>query len=264
MRISVAAREVGEGVEGDGAVVLGGDTRPFVTASVVKVGILAALLLQARAAGRELSDEEHALAAVTIERSDNEAASALWRTIGGRTGFDRAARRLGLARTAGGDGGHWGLTRTTAADQLALLQSLYGTAPSPLDDGDRAYVRTRMARVVEGQRWGVSAAGDGPVGLKNGWMPRSATGLWAVHSVGRVTAGGRGVLLAVLSEGHAGKEDGVAAVERAARAAVRELAARPPGPQPQSGSLRSRRAATPPSGPTGPRRAVAAAADGAG
>ncbi|MFG3256554.1 serine hydrolase [Streptomyces sp. NPDC048172] len=215
--MSVAAREVG------GGAVLHGDARPFVTASVVKAGILAALLLQARAAGRELDEEERAHAAAMIERSDNEAASALWRTIGGRTGLDRAARTLGLPRTEGGPGGYWGLTRTTAADQLTLLQSLYGTAPSPLDGPARAYVQERLARVVEDQRWGVSAAGEA-VGLKNGWMPRDATGLWVVHSVGRVTAGGRPVLLAVLSEGHATKADGVAAVERAARAAVRALA----------------------------------------
>lgn len=56
--------------------------------------------------------------------------------------------------------------------------------------------------------------------LKNGWLPRSATGLWDINSVGRVSAGGREYLVAVLSDGNSSKEKGVSVVEAVAKAAV--------------------------------------------
>lgn len=65
----------------------------------------------------------------------------------------------------------------------------------------------------------MSAAGSGWA-LKNGWMPRTATGMWDVNSIGRVSVDGRMCLLAVLSDGHATKEAGISLVEAAARKAV--------------------------------------------
>ncbi|GAA0608806.1 serine hydrolase [Streptomyces crystallinus] len=205
------------GLAGGGEAVYGGEGRTYATASVVKVDILAALLLRAQDAGRGLTGEERALAADMIERSDNDAATALWRMIGGAAGLDAANARLGLTETAGATA--WGLTRTTVRDRLALLRAVFGER-SVLDEGSRAYMGALMGRAVAGQDWGVSAAGTGWA-LKNGWLPRSATGLWVVNSIGRVTAAdGRSYLVAVLSDGHGSMEAGVAAVEEAARAAV--------------------------------------------
>lgn len=181
-----------------------GDQRAYPSASIVKVSILAALLLE----GRPLTARERELARAMIVRSDNDAATALWETIGGAAGLDAAHTRLGLTQTRAETA--WGLTRTTAADQLALMRAVF--------DGPYAYLRDLMGQVVEGQDWGVSAAG-GAWALKNGWMPMRDTGLWVVHSVGR--AGGR--LLAVLSDGHETKEEGIACVEAAVREAVRRL-----------------------------------------
>lgn len=65
----------------------------------------------------------------------------------------------------------------------------------------------------------MSAAGSAWA-LKNGWMPRSATGLWNINSIGQVTADGRTYLVAVLSGGQPSKEAGVALVESVAKAAV--------------------------------------------
>ncbi|MEV6397896.1 serine hydrolase [Streptomyces sp. NPDC051907] len=178
-----------------------GEDLAYPSASIVKVSILAALLLE----GRELTERERALARDMIVRSDNDAATELWTTIGGAPGLDAAHARLGLTRTRARRA--WGLTRTTARDQLALLRAVF--------DGPYPYLRTLMGQVVAGQDWGVSAAG-GPWALKNGWMPMRESGLWVVHSVGR--AGGS--LIAVLSEGHPTKEAGIACVEAAARAAV--------------------------------------------
>lgn len=63
------------------------------------------------------------------------------------------------------------------------------------------------------------------LGAQNGWMPRTATGLWNINSIGRVTAGGHTYLVAVLSGGQRTKESGIALVESAAKAAVGVLRA---------------------------------------
>ncbi|MEV7992351.1 serine hydrolase [Streptomyces sp. NPDC086077] len=220
--VSVAVLDLASGrsaAYGDGA---------FGTASIVKVDILAALLLQAQDAGRELTAREKSYATAMIERSDNDSASALWRAIGAEEGLDAANERFGLTGTEGGHRMEWGLTSTTVADQLALLRQVFA-AESELSAASRAYVQELMGRVTRGQRWGVSAAG-GASGwaLKNGWLPHKETGLWDVHSIGRVTADGRAFLVAVLSDGNTTKERGIALVESAARAAVSVFTAEAP------------------------------------
>jgi hypothetical protein len=205
--------------------VIHGEDRAYDTASIVKVDILAALLLQAQDAGRQLTARERELAEPMIRRSDNAAADTLWRQIGRAPGLAAANRRLGLTATTGGPGNRWGLTRTTASDQVRLLRNVFdagGPAPTALDADSRAYVHTLMSRVLPEQSWGVSAAGAEGAGriLKNGWLERSTTGRWDVNSVGEVTVGGHRCLVAVLTDGSASMSDGVSLVERTARAAV--------------------------------------------
>lgn len=77
-----------------------GEDRTYVTASVVKVAVLAALLLRARDSGRWLTAGEERLAEAMIERSDNEAATALRAAAGGVAGLDAAHARLGMTRTS--------------------------------------------------------------------------------------------------------------------------------------------------------------------
>ncbi|MFB7494845.1 serine hydrolase [Streptomyces sp. NPDC056161] len=201
----------------------------FDTASIVKVDILATLLLQAQDAGRQLTTTEQAYASKMIENSDNDAASALWQSIGGKDGLDAANKRFGLTGTTGGDGPLWGLTQTTAADQLALLQQVFGDG-SQLSEASRDYVRELMETVETDQRWGVSAVADGSAttALKNGWLARSTTGLWDVNSIGRVTVDGTAYLVAVLSKGTVSQARGIDLVEAAARAAVSAFTGRTP------------------------------------
>jgi hypothetical protein len=195
-------------------------TGAFDTASIVKVDILATLLLQAQDAGRQLTAGEKSYATTMIESSDNDAASALWRTIGRADGLDAANERFGLTGTAGGEGELWGLTQTTAADQLTLLRQVF-VDDSQLSEASRAYLQGLMGRIADDQHWGVSAAADGAQwALKNGWLPRSTTGLWDVNSIGRVTADGHTCLLAVLSDGNSTKARGIALVEAAAKAGM--------------------------------------------
>ncbi|MER7835806.1 serine hydrolase [Streptomyces sp. NPDC096040] len=192
----------------------------FDTASIVKVDILATLLLQAQDAGRYLTATEKAYAVKMIENSDNTSASELWDIIGKAAGLDAANKRFGLTETEGGDGALWGLTQTTAADQLTLLQQVFGD-DSKLSEASQAYIQGLMKTVESDQRWGVSAAADGSeFALKNGWLARSTTELWDVNSIGRVTAGGTGYLVAVLSNGTVSQTKGISLVEAAAKAAV--------------------------------------------
>ncbi|WP_435260293.1 serine hydrolase [Streptomyces sp. 1222.5] len=219
--VSVAVLELGSGesaVHGDAA---------FDSASIVKVDILAALLLQAQDAGRRLTAAERACATKMIENSDNASATELWHSIGGAEGLDAANERFGLTGTSGGSGDLWGLTQTTAADQLVLLQQVFGEE-SRLSAASRTYVRGLMQGVEADQRWGVSAAAEGGSwALKNGWLPRSSTGLWDVNSIGRVTVDSAEYLVAVLSRGTVTQAKGIALVEAAAEAAVGSFASLP-------------------------------------
>jgi hypothetical protein len=119
----------------------------------------------------------------------------------------------------------WGITQTTAEDQVRLLQMVFGTK-SPLTADSRAYVQGLMHHIAEGQDWGVSAAGDAgsETALKNGWLQRTATKKWDVNSIGQVKAGGRTYLMAVLTDGQATEDDGIKIVEGASRAAASAVA----------------------------------------
>ncbi|KRC64761.1 hypothetical protein ASE12_08250 [Aeromicrobium sp. Root236] len=217
---SVAAVDVDTGetlTYGDGS---------FDTASIVKVDILAALLHRAQRDGRTLTGSEQALATAMIERSDNAAATTLFNAVGGKTGLDAFNDVIGLDDTVVGSNGNWGLTQTTAVDQLRLLEVVFGD-DSVLTADSQAYEQGLMSHVVEAQSFGVSAAADDPddAALKVGYLQRSVTGLWDVTSIGEIEAGGHTYLVAVLTDGNASYDGGVALADAVARAAVSGLSA---------------------------------------
>lgn len=200
----------------------------FDTASIVKVDILATLLLQAQDAGRELTAQEKSHAEDMIRLSDNAATTELWDTIGRAEGLAAANERFDLTSTEGGRGGLWGLTQTTAADQVTLLSKIFSEKP-PLTDSSRSYLQNLMEGVAADQDWGISAAADAGTdpALKDGWLQRSRTDLWDINSIGRIESAGRTYLVAVLSNGHTAHATGVKTVEataKAARAAVTKAA----------------------------------------
>jgi beta-lactamase class A len=220
--VSVAALDVATGRSFDYAP----DT-PIRTASVVKLDVLAALLLQGQDDGRPPSAEARALATRMIEQSDNEAASRLWEDLGGVPALDAANRRLGLRATHLVD--RWGSSTTSASDQLALLAALHSSGP--LDPASRSYARDLMTRVVDEQRWGVSAAAEPgtTAALKNGWAPAdSDDGRWAVGSVGIITVDGSPVLLAVLTERQPSRDAGIQLVEALSRIAAQTVTSMSP------------------------------------
>ncbi|MDI9884657.1 serine hydrolase [Streptomyces sp. HNM0645] len=201
------------------------DGHAFATASIVKVDILAALLLTAQDGDRVLTGQERRQAAAMIQVSDNAAATALWDAVGGADGLAQANRRLGLSETTPGSDGLWGLTQTTAADQLRLLRAVF-TDDSPLSSASRDYAQQLMGGIAADQDWGISAAADdtSSARLKNGWLSRSETGLWVINSIGVVEKDGNRFLVAVLSDDQPSRAAGISLVETVAARAVSLLA----------------------------------------
>ncbi|PWK47981.1 serine hydrolase [Actinoplanes xinjiangensis] len=196
------------------------------TASIVKVQILACMLLKAQDAGRAPTSAEMKLARPMIRLSDNNATTSLYQRIGGRTAVTRCNKRLGLTQTVVNS--RWGLTRTTAADQVVLLSELVDTR-GPLSAGSRKTAFTLLNTVDKAQDWGVPVvARTGEIfTVKNGWDTRTADGgLWAVNTIGRITAknGRVDVSVAVLTRRNRNMSSGVTLVERVAKLTRRHLA----------------------------------------
>ncbi|MFD1541423.1 hypothetical protein [Nonomuraea guangzhouensis] len=194
--------------------------QPFMLASVAKVDILLALLLQAQREHRQLNAHQRALADRMIRYSDNDSAHDLYVAIGRQAGLTRTLHRLGVRDTYPGGGRFWGATRSNPSDQVKVLDLL--TDPTgPVSAVNRRYALGLMSSVTPGQVWGVSAAG-GKVALKNGWLPAEAHGgLWTINSVGRVLVADHELLIAVLSERSPDMPTGIATVERVAGLAVK-------------------------------------------
>lgn len=201
-----------------------GGTEEFVTASIVKVDILATLLYQLQQAGQTLTEEEQELAVTMIENSDNDSASDLYDLVDGADGIDDANNVFGLKQTTVGTGGYWGLTTTTVDDQIRLLRLVF-TRPSVLSPASADYIRDLMSQVEADQQWGVPVAADPGTQfmVKNGWLPNPT--LWEINSIGEIVHDHQRMLIAVLSDDNASESAGIAVVEAAASAAADSMAA---------------------------------------
>jgi beta-lactamase class A len=191
----------------------------FDTASIVKAQILACELLKAQDADREPTEGEMALATPMIQASDNNATTELFQHLGGKSAITKCNKRLGLSQTVVNNA--WGLTKTTASDQVRLLNK-FVDAKGPLDEDSRKTAFSLMNTVNDDQDWGVPAvAKPGETAtVKNGWDTRSADGgLWAVNTIGRVTSpdGKVNVSVAVLSHNNQSMDEGIALVEKIAK-----------------------------------------------
>jgi hypothetical protein len=196
--------------------------RHYDSASVVKVTVLGALLRRAMEQDRRLTSEERSLARAMITRSDNDATSTLWRSLG-RTRLQRFLDLADMTQTRLGPGGYWGLTQITARDEIRLLR-LLTRDNEVLGAGSREYALKLMAEVVPSQRWGVPAGAPAEAGvhLKNGWLPRHGR-YWRVHSIGAFDGGRRDYMIVVLTEDAPSMSYGVRTIERVARAVHRVL-----------------------------------------
>ena len=187
------------------------------TASIVKVDVMATLMAQETAAGQPIPEADQSLLSSMVEVSDNGSATTLWNAVGAPGAIDSFNRSIGMTDTtastclecAGFAWPGWGLTTTTAADQITLLHMLL--FPSPQISGtDRSEAVNLLEHVTPSEDWGVS--GGVPPGvtiaLKNGWVPL-ADGLWQINSIGWIDGGGRDYLIAVLTDGNPTEQYGI-------------------------------------------------------
>jgi beta-lactamase class A len=196
-----------------------GPGSPQDEASVIKVDILETLLAQHRASGTPLSASDLALTQEMIEDSDNDAATALWNEVGGPQGIRTYNASLGLTDTtpsnclscAGFAWPGWGLSTTTALDQIALLRALV-QPNAHLTDTEQTFALGLMERVTPLQRWGVTAGVplQATAALKNGWLPlTSEDNDWQINSIGWISGSGRSYLIAVLTTGDPTEQYGI-------------------------------------------------------
>ena len=206
------------------------------TASIVKVEIMGAALAQAQAAHEAtLPAAEGALITAMIDKSDNDAASELLAEVGGTAAVARFDQAVGMTDTTpaptlpdipGTTLPGWGLTTTTAVDQVALVKAF--AYPSPvLTPAWQQYGLQLMEQVEADQDWGVSAgvpAGT-TIALKNGWLPLPAPTDWQVDSIGWISGAGRDYVLAVLARGSPTEQYGIDTVEAVSRGVSAALGA---------------------------------------
>ncbi len=178
----------------------------FDTASIIKVPILATLLQQAQANHTSLTTAQQNLATPMIEDSSNSDATALWNAEGGAPAVAAFVHGLGMNNTT--PNAYWGLTTTTAPDQVKLLSALaYGT--QALSAASVSYELSLMEHVTSWEAWGVTGGVPNgvTVALKNGWLPRPSG--WVINSIGWVSGQGRNYVIAILTNQDPGEQYGI-------------------------------------------------------
>jgi Beta-lactamase enzyme family len=187
----------------------------FYSASVVKA--MLALEVVREAHHRDLTPTERALLHPMITVSDNNAASAVYRRVGG-AGLYRVAAAAHMTHFR--DVGNWADAHITAADQARLFLRIDELAPKR----HRAYLRGLLGGIVSSQRWGiapVAEARDFHIMFKGGWRINIS------HQVALLERDGQRIALAVLTSG---ASDGYGRLTETG-VAERVLASRPPRPQ---------------------------------
>jgi hypothetical protein len=199
------------------------------TASIIKVDILSTLLYHAQQAHQPLSAETAALATTMIVNSNDNAAQVLWNQEGGSSAVGAFDRLAGTTDTDLNTHGYWGLSTTTAADQLKLLKTV--AYPNALvDNASRAYELGLMEGEEADQLWGVSGGVPSgvTVALKDGWDPLGNGTTWQINSIGWVDGDSRNYLFAVLTNGDGSESYGIQTIEGVSGIVWDELAPPPP------------------------------------
>ncbi len=208
----------------------------YLSASIVKLEILAAVMLRLQDAGSPIDGNLDRLLAPMIEQSDNSATDAVVAWLGGLGVVQDAAIRLGMGSTnSTWAADNWGATLTSTDDQVTLVRSLL-VGGGPIDVDHRAIARQYLERVDPSQAWGVGSAAPlgGSALVKNGWYLNLAGGngmtdRWRLNSVGLVTApDGRQWSVAVMGDTWPSYSSGVASIEALARRAAVALSMRAP------------------------------------
>jgi hypothetical protein len=180
---------------------------------------LAAYLRRGDVRERALRAADRALLDPMVRRSDDVAATRVRGIVGDarlrRLGRAAGMRDLRLARV-------WGLSRTSARDQVELFARLDDLLPAR----HRAYAKRLLETIVPSQRWGVGA-----VPLPDGWTLRfkggwgSGSGAVDHQSALLVGEDGRRVVLSVTTTDSGTHARGTATLRGVALRLLRGLGA---------------------------------------
>lgn len=185
----------------------------FATASIVKVSILAQVLHEMAQKGTTLSSTQQNQAVQMIENSSNDAATYfLLNVLGSYGALNQIFADLNMPSSQVNQTA-WGITQTTATDQLKLLNAIFyeGTY---LTSTSQAYLRELMGQVSAEQNWGVSS-GSASWELKNGWL--TDEGNTMINSIGHVTTdSGFDYTIAILTDQNESEASGEALVSQLA------------------------------------------------
>lgn len=109
----------------------------------------------------------------------------------------------------------WGLTTTTPADQIKLLNNIFYQSDL-LDSQERATIRNLMDNVEADQAWGISAGSDN-FAIKNGWLSYDSDD-WIVNSIGYIkNNNGTSYTIAVYTDKNNSMVTGQQTIEQLAR-----------------------------------------------
>lgn len=168
-----------------------------------------------------LSSVQQSQASAAITASDNEAAAALFASLGD-IGTASAALEATLAQSGyptavstapppSGAVSTWGQTQWPLVSSVGFYRAL--ACGQLLGSEDTAYVLGLMESVVPEQQWGLGEAGiSGQVGIKAGWGPDgSASGPYLVRQAGVLRSGSSGAVVTIAAQDSSGSfEAGVA------------------------------------------------------
>jgi hypothetical protein len=179
--------------------------RPYSSASVVKVLLLASETRRLKHEGEPLDPETDSLLRAMITASDNDAADSIYARVGD-AGLLAATKRAGMTRFT--VAGHWGNAQIAAGDMARFFGDLDRQFPRRF----REYAKGLLGSVIESQSWGIpETAGDRwAVRFKGGWLPDHAL----VHQAAelRERDGSRRLAIVVLTDEQPSFEYGVATV----------------------------------------------------
>ena len=169
------------------------DTRPYVSASVVKALLLVAELRRLDSDGAPLDVATRETLRAMIAYSDNDAADAIYYRVGDAGLIDTAAR-AGMENFT--VAGYWANAQITAADTARFfwrLDQVLGSAHPEFGKG-------LLGSVIEGQRWGIPAAAgdDWSVRFKGGWRATELGQL--AHQGAELRRDGQRISIAVLTD----------------------------------------------------------------
>ncbi|BDZ31611.1 serine hydrolase [Lactiplantibacillus sp. WILCCON 0030] len=195
-------------------------TTSYVGASTVKVGVLVQILHLRDQGKLTLTATDKANLAKMIEESDNDATDALLAdALAGNQALNQLYQNLDMQHSQA-DLSHWGLTKTTATDQIKLLQTIFGES-TYLSTKSKQYAKSLLDNVETDQAWGISK-GATSYAVKNGWLNADDQGHWAVNSIGQVVTtktGTDGALMAIYTNNDPSMASGIQLVEQLAAVA---------------------------------------------